>query len=135
MTAVDRISSQRHGVADVVSVSGGNQRCGGIQQNYITAAGTLAIENCADDGGILLGIASGDVVQRCPLQTEILRRDLVRVHLTVANLGNFTGTGDGDFVQSIAWILSTMKFSCRDSFWLMSCWRKVLFFGVVVNAL
>src|ERR1039458_5395695 len=102
MAAIDRVGGQWHGVADVISVSGGDQRRGGVEQNYIAAARALAIENGADDGRVLLRVASRDVVKRRALQAKIFWRDFVHAHLTVADFGNFAGAGDGDLVEPIA---------------------------------
>src|SRR5664279_870228 len=102
MAAVDRVGSQRHGLADAIGVSGGDQRGGGVEQNHIAAAGALAVKNRADNGRVLLGVASRDIFEWCALQAEILWRDFVYVDLTVANFRNFAGAGDGDLVQPVA---------------------------------
>ena len=64
VAAVDGVGRQRHGVADVVGVAGGDQRRGSIEQHHIAAAGALAIKDGANDGRILLRVAAGDFVQR-----------------------------------------------------------------------
>src|ERR1035438_4236280 len=102
MAAIDGVGSQWHSVADVVSVSGGDQRCGGIEQNDIAAAGALAIEDRADDCRVLLRVASRGVVKRRALQAKIFWRDFVHAHLTVADFGNFAGAGNGNLVEPIA---------------------------------
>ena len=54
VAAIDGVGGQRDGLADVVGVSGGYQRGGGIQHDDIAARGTLSLEHGANDGGVLL---------------------------------------------------------------------------------
>ena len=64
VAAIDGVSGERHSFADVVGVPGGDQRGGGVQHHDITARGALAVEHGTNDGGILLGVASGDFIER-----------------------------------------------------------------------
>ena len=127
VSAIDGIGRERHRIADAIGVAGRHQGSSGIQQDDIAARRALAIKDRADDGGILLRITAGNVFQRSALQSKLLRRDLVNAHLSVAHLGNFAGTGDGDLIQTIApvdheraartpsWLSASASFSTRSA--------------------
>ena len=73
MAAIDGVGRQRHGLADVIGVRGGDQRGGGVQNHYVAARGTLPVEYGANDGGVLLRVvASGDGVERRATSDRIL---------------------------------------------------------------
>ena len=91
MSGIDGIGSQRHGIANAVGVSGSDQSGRGVQQDDVSPAGTLAIQNRADDACILLRLTASDLTQRSALQAEILRRHFVNAYQAIAHFGDFAG--------------------------------------------
>ena len=64
MAAVDGVGGQRHGLTDVIGVSGGDESGGGVEDDHIATRRAFAVEHGANDGGVLLRvIASGDLRQ------------------------------------------------------------------------
>ena len=81
VAGIDGISGKRHRVADAIGVAGSDQCSCGIEQHDVAAAGALAIQNCANDGRILLRITSSDLLEGRALQAEFFRRDFIHAHL------------------------------------------------------
>ena len=64
MSAVDGVGGERNGLGDAISVPGCHECGGGVQHNDIAAGGALALQHGANDGGILLRVATADSVER-----------------------------------------------------------------------